>query len=189
MTYSADHTYMWWLLRLSAKISSKSHVIFVHHNSTIMKTVACISSTPHVMVVRPRLILPKLGMVGLIPKGPQLDGQVTLASRRWYHKSRECVKFVRLDQHGSTTRGVEVPVFACLENDGKFVYVIVLYLNFFNVGVHLVRHECLFWNKVLVCTTFVIDTIVVVSSADSWWPFLPTGHIYQDVTVFHNLNW
>jgi len=57
-----------------------------------MKTDACISSTLHVMVVRPRLILPKLVMVGVISKGPQLDGQVMLASRRWCHKSRDCVK-------------------------------------------------------------------------------------------------
>jgi hypothetical protein len=47
-----------------------------------MKIYACYSSTPHVMVVRPRLNFPKLGMVGLIPQGPQLDGQDMLASRR-----------------------------------------------------------------------------------------------------------
>jgi len=61
-----------------------------------------------------------------------------------------------------------MPVFVCLENDGKFVYVTVLYFNFFNTGYDLVRHDCLFWNKVLVCTMFGIDTTVVVSSADSW---------------------
>lgn len=75
---------------------------------------------------------------------------------------------MRLDQRGSKTRGVEVPVFDCLENEGKFVYVIILYLNFFKTGYDMVRHECLFWNKVLVYSTFGTDTTVVVSSADSW---------------------
>jgi len=64
-------------------------------------------------------------------------------------------------------QGVEMPVFVCLENDGKFVYVIVLHLNFFNTSYDLVRHEYVFWNKILVCTMFGIDTTVVVSSADS----------------------
>ena len=81
-----------------------------------------------------------------------------------------------------------MPVFVCLESDGKFVCVIVLYLNFVNTGCDLVRHKCLFWNKVLVCTTFCIDTTVVVSSADSWWPFLPTGHIHRDVTLSSQLE-
>jgi hypothetical protein len=63
---------------------------------------------------------------------------------------------------------VEMPVFVCLENGGKFLYVIVLYLSFFNTGYDLVRHEYLFWNKVLVCTKSGIDTTMVGSSADSW---------------------
>jgi hypothetical protein len=76
---------------------------------------------------------------------------------------------VKLCTHcGSATRGVKAEVFVCLEKDGKFVYVIVLYFNFFDTGYDLVRLKCIFWEKVLVRTTFGIDTNAVVSSADSW---------------------
>jgi len=69
-----------------------------------------------------------------------------------------------------------MPMFVCLENDGKFVYVIVIHFNFFNVGYDLVRHEYLSWNKLLVYTTFGTDTNVVVTSTDS-------GHIYRNVIL------
>jgi hypothetical protein len=163
--------------------------LFVHHNSAIMNTDACISSRPYVMVVRPRLILPKLGMVGLILQGPQLDGQVMLSNWRWCHKSRECVKLCALKSAWFCNKrggGASIWLFKKWWED-----------HICNRIITQLFQRCLWFgspwmpvlDKVLVCNTFGTDTTVVLSSADSWWPSLSTGHIYRDMTVSHSLNW
>lgn len=167
-------------------ISCKSDVIVTHRNSAFMNADPCISSAAHIMAVRPSVNLPKLCMSGLITQGPQIDGQVTLTCRRWCHKSREWVKLCALRSvlfYDLRDGGASI----CPPGKWWEVHICnrIIPQFFFQPCLWFVSP----WVPVLELSTnlFVVPLWYLyqqdVSSADSWWLFLRTGHIYRDATL------